>query len=67
MDNHNLFPIIKKNKINYNKWVNDNLEELKDIYSMIKNYDKKIDFLNECDFLIFCSFSYDNSNVIKNY
>lgn len=67
MDNHNLFPIIKKNKINYNKWVNDNLEELKDIYSMIKNYDKKIDFLNECDFSIFCSFSYDNSNVIKNY
>ena len=67
MDNHNLFPIIKKNKINYNKWVNDNLEELKDIYLMIKNYDKKIDFLNECDFSIFCSFSYDNSNVIKNY
>ena len=67
METHPLIPIINKDnkKIKYHKWLNDNLDNLKDIYSMIKNYDKKMDFLNECEFSIFCSFCYDKSNVLK--
>ena len=45
--------------------VYDNMDNLKDMYSMIKNYDKDMDFLNECEFSIFCSFCYDKSNVFK--
>ena len=67
MEQPSLIPIISKdnNKIKYKKWVYDNMDNLKDIYSMIKNYDKEMDFLNECEFSIFCSFCYDKSNVLK--
>ena len=67
MEHSPLIPIISKdnNKIKYKKWVYDNMDNLKDIYSMIKNYDKDMDFLNECEFSIFCSFCYDKSNVFK--
>jgi len=55
----------KKNKENksYRKWVNENLDNLKDVYSMIKNYNNKINFLDECEFSLFCSFAYDNSYI----
>ena len=67
MEQPSLIPIISKdnNKIKYKKWVYNNMDNLKDIYSMIKNYDKEMDFLNECEFSIFCSFCYDKSNVLK--
>tara|TARA_Y100000591_G_C21834277_1_gene701550 strand:+ start:1815 stop:2018 length:204 start_codon:yes stop_codon:yes gene_type:complete len=67
MEQSSLIPIISKdnNKIKYKKWVYDNIDNLKDIYSMIKNYDKEMNFLNECEFSIFCSFCYDKSNVLK--
>ena len=67
MEQPSLIPIISKdnNKIKYHKWVNDNTDNLKDIYNMIKNYNKEMDFLNECEFSIFCSFCYDKSNVLK--
>lgn len=67
MEQPPLIPIISKdnNKIKYKKWVYDNMDNLKDIYSMIKNYDQDMDFLNECEFSIFCSFCYDKSNVLR--
>jgi hypothetical protein len=57
----------KKDKENkcYRKWVNDNLDNLKDVYTMIKNYDNNINFLDECEFSLFCSFAYDNSYITR--
>lgn len=66
MENNLLVPIkTNKKKMKFKKWVENNFEELKDIYIYIKKYDKEIDFLNECEFPIFCSFCYDMSNVNK--
>lgn len=53
-------PIID-NKPNFNKWFETNKEDLLEIYYMIKNYDKDMDFLNECEFDLFCSFCYQKS------
>jgi len=57
----------KKDKENksYRKWVNRNLDNLKDVYTMIKNYDNNINFLDECEFSLFCSFAYDNSYITR--
>lgn len=64
-------PIVKKNDINddkkmlYELWIDRNKEDLIDIYKLIKNYDKDMNFLNECDFSIFCSFCYQKSSALK--
>jgi hypothetical protein len=65
-----LIPIIKnehnkKRKMPYELWIEDNKEDLILIYKLIKNYDKDMDFLNECDFSLFCSFCYQKSSGIK--
>ena len=44
-----IIPIIN-NKPNYNKWFEENKDDLLEIYYMITNYDKDMDFLNECNF-----------------
>lgn len=53
-------PIIN-NKPNYNKWFQENKDDLLEIYYMITNYNKDIDFLNECNFDLFCNFCYQKS------
>ena len=60
-------PIISKksNKMPYDLWIEDNKPELIFIYKLIKNYDKDMDFLNNCEFSIFCSFCYQKSSGIK--
>ena len=64
-------PIIKKNGMNDNKkmlyelWIDRNKEDLINIYKLIKNYDKDMNFLNECEFSIFCSFCYQKSSALK--
>ena len=63
-----LIPIIskKKNKkMSYDLWIEDNKPELIFIYKLIKNYDKDMDFLNNCEFSIFCNFCYQKSSGIK--
>jgi hypothetical protein len=61
-------PILSKKKTNrmpYDLWIEDNKEELIFVYKLIKNYDKDMDFLNNCEFSIFCSFCYQKSSGIK--
>ncbi len=63
-----LIPIVSKKKIKkmpYDLWIEDNKEELIFVYKLIKNYDKEMDFLNNCEFSIFCSFCYQKSSGIK--
>ena len=63
-----LIPIVSKKKIKkmpYDLWIEDNKEELILVYKLIKNYDKEMDFLNNCEFSIFCSFCYQKSSGIK--
>ena len=55
----------KGKKIPYDLWIEDNKEDIILIYKLIKNYDKDMDFLNECEFSIFCSFCYQKSSDIK--
>ena len=63
-----LIPIVSKEKIKkmpYDLWIEDNKKELIFVYKLIKNYDKEMDFLNNCEFSIFCSFCYQKSSGIK--
>ena len=48
----------------YNSWVITHEEELKDVFSKIKNY-KDYDLLNRCNFEKFKRFAYKHSNKIK--
>ena len=62
-----LIPIInkKKKKIHYELWVEDNKEDLIVVYNLIKRYNKEMDFLNNCNFSLFCNFCYQKSSGTK--
>ena len=52
------------NEYSYNSWVITHEEDLKDVFSKIRNY-KEYDFLNRCDFEKFKKFAYKHSNKTK--
>jgi len=56
-------PILTKKRITpiFENWVDDNKEDLIELYKIITNYNKDMNFLNECTFSIFCSFCYQKS------
>lgn len=63
-----LIPIVKKKELkkkNYELWIEDNKEDLIFLYNLIKNHDSNLNFLNECNFSIFCSFCYQKSTTFK--
>ena len=63
MENNLLIPIVNRKKKSkpYDLWVEDNKDDLIFTYNLIKNYNKEINFLNNCNFSIFCSFCYQKS------
>ena len=65
MENNLLIPIVNRKKKSkpYDLWLEDNKEDLIFTYNLIKNYDTKINFLNNCNFSIFCSFCYKKSST----
>lgn len=62
MNNNLLIPIKEKKKYkSYDLWIEDNKEDLIFVYNLIRNYNKDINFLDNCNFSIFCSFCYQKS------
>lgn len=65
MEKNLLIPIVNRKKKckPYDLWVEDNKEDLIFTYNLIKNYDIEMNFLNNCNFSIFCSFCYQKSST----
>jgi hypothetical protein len=55
----------KTTKMPYDLWIEYNEYDLNIIYRLIKNYNKDIDFLDKCEFNIFCNLCYEKSSGIK--